>query len=105
MKQLTDKDLAEMVGANFVPDDKGTVKQVRAQLKLGQLIPTDPLPAPKHARLDLHNKTEQESWDAINALIRSGSRTAEVITGASGILKPKFEQWMRDSIISPYIHS
>lgn len=105
MKQLTDSDLAEMVGTEFIPDDKQTSRQVRSQLRLGTLIPPEPLAVPKHVVLDLHNKTEEQAWDEINRLLRSGARTARVITGASGILKPKFQQWVKASIISPYFIS
>ncbi len=34
---------------------------------------------------------------------QSGARTATIITGASGILKIKFQQWARDSLLTPYI--
>lgn len=105
MKQLTDADLAEMIGDEYVPDDKHTVRSVRSELKLGQLIPRPAEPAPEHAIIDLHKHTEEEAWDKITNLVFSGSRTATVITGASGILKPKFEQWMTASILSPHIIS
>lgn len=105
MKQLTDSDIAEMVGAEFIPDDKRTTRQVRSQLRLGTLIPPQSVPAPKHIVLDLHNKTEEQAWEEINHMLRSGARTARVITGASGILKPKFQQWVSASIISPYFIS
>ena len=42
---------------------------------------------------------------SLNELIESGARSATVITGASGVLKIKFQQWATDSIISPYIIS
>lgn len=105
MKQLTDSDLMEMIGDEYIADDKHTSKQVRGELKLGQLIPPVPEPAPKHDILDLHQRTEKEAWNAITDLIFSGTRTATIITGASGILKPKFEQWMTGSILSPHIIS
>ena len=38
-------------------------------------------------------------------LATSGVRDATIITGASGILKIKFQQWARDSILAPYIVS
>jgi DNA-nicking Smr family endonuclease len=103
MKQLSDSDLAKMVGGEFAPADNNTVRQVRSELKLSKRIPKQLPPAPENQIIDLHGKTENESWDEINKLIFSGSKTAVVITGASGILKPKFQQWVRDSIISKYI--
>ncbi len=103
MKQLTDEDINHMADAKFTPDVRAVNRDVRAQLKLGNLIPMPDMPPAPHAVLDLHNKTEQESWDAIMGLATSGMRTATIITGASGILKIKFQQWARDSILSPYI--
>ncbi|MDR0727137.1 MAG: Smr/MutS family protein [Rickettsiales bacterium] len=105
MKQLSDADLMEMIGDEYVPDNKRTVKQVRGELKLGRLIPQQPAPAPEHATIDLHQRTEEQAWNIITDLIFSGTRTVTVITGASGILKLKFEQWVTNSIISPHIHS
>lgn len=103
MKQLSDFDLANMVGDEFVPDDKKTVRNVRSKLKLSQLIPKTELPAPKHAVLDFHGKTIEDAWFELNHLIKSGTKHATIITGASGILKTEFQKWMRDSIISKYI--
>jgi DNA-nicking Smr family endonuclease len=105
MKQLTDADLAEMKGVDFAPDDRHAARQVRAELKLSQLIPQLAPPVPAHVVLDLHQRTEEQAWDAINALLRSGARTATIITGASGILKVKFQKWMTGSIIAPLIAS
>ena len=36
-------------------------------------------------------------------LAKSGVRTANIITGASGILRQKFPQWATESLLSPYI--
>ena len=105
MKQLTDEDLAKMVGNDFSPDDVATKRRVRTELKLSQLIPEPLQPAPKYVRLDLHQKTEQAAWDEINTLVRSGTRDAQIITGASGILKVKFQDWVKNSTIAPYIVS
>ena len=52
-----------------------------------------------------HQHTEEEAWDMLLNTVTSGARSATVITGASGILKPKFQQWMINSIISPHIIS
>ncbi|MDL2295636.1 hypothetical protein LJC18_02380 [Lachnospiraceae bacterium OttesenSCG-928-E19] len=106
MKQLTDADLMEMIGEEFdSPDDKHTLRSVRAELKLQQLIPEPPAPTPNHVRLDLHKKTVETAWNEIYAVLRSGARSAEIITGASGILKPTFEKWITNSIIAPWIVS
>ena len=106
MKQLTDADLMEMIGEEFENvDDKHTIKSVRSELKLRQLIPEQPQPTLDHVRLDLHQKTIETAWNEIYALLRSGARSAEIITGASGILKPTFEKWITNSIIAPYILS
>lgn len=101
MKQLTNKDIADMVGQEFTPVDD-TAKSVRKELHLSKRIPvkTDVL---AHITLDFHQHTEQEAWDMIMNAAQSGARTATVITGASGILKIKFQQWVRDSLLSPYI--
>ncbi|MBQ2017782.1 MAG: Smr/MutS family protein [Alphaproteobacteria bacterium] len=105
MKQLTDKDIAEMIGTDFTPDDATTRHSVRSELHLSQRIPHQPIAPPQHATLDLHQFTEEQAWTAIMELAQSGTRTANIITGASGILKIKFQQWARDSILSPYIIS
>lgn len=105
MKQLSDQDIIKMVATDFVPDNRAVNKSVRAELHLGQLIPPPAPAVAKHARLDLHQYTEQQAWDAIMELVNSGTRHAIIITGASGILKIKFQQWVRESILSPYIIS
>ena len=105
MKQLTDKDIAEMIGADFHADDTATRRTVRSELHLSTRIPDAPHPVPSHATLDLHQLTEEQAWHAIMDLAKSGIRNANIITGASGILKIKFQQWAKDSILSPYIIS
>lgn len=105
MKQLTDSDLAKMIDEEIVAPDRATVKSVRAELKLSRLIPQPEPPTPSHCRLDLHQRTEEQAWELLNTLVRSGARTATVITGASGILKPKFQDWVKNSTIAPYIQS
>lgn len=105
MKQLTDKDIAQMIGTEFAPDDTNTRHLVRSELRLSQRIPHQPTTPPQHATLDLHQFTEEQAWSAIMELAQSGTRTANIITGASGILKIKFQQWARDSVLAPYIIS
>lgn len=105
MKQLNDSDIANMIGADFIPDDNATKKMVRASLHLSTRIPKPSAPTPEHAILDFHNHTEQEAWDMLAQIAASDTRSATVITGASGILKGKFQQWATESIISPRIMS
>lgn len=105
MKQLNDSDIANMVGIDFVPDDIATKKAVRQSLHLSTRIPKPDAPAPKHAVIDFHNHTEQEAWNMLAQIAASDTRSATVITGASGILKTKFQQWATESIISPHIMS
>ena len=102
MKQLTDADIANMVGDDFNPTTD--VNSVRRELHLSKRIPKTH-PAPDHIVLDFHQHTEQEAWDMVMVAAQSGARAATVITGASGILKPKFQQWVRDSLLTPYIVS
>lgn len=104
MKQLTDHDIEQMIGVEHTPDDTATRRAVRAELHMSRRIPRH-TPIPKHATLDLHQLTEEQAWSAIMDLATSGTRTANIITGASGILKIKFQQWARDSLLSPYIVS
>lgn len=104
MKQLTDDDIQSMADAKFTPDTNDVRRAVR-QLHLAQKIPTPAGNAPQHVTLDLHQRTEQDSWDAIMEIAMRGVRHATIITGASGILKIKFQQWVHDSILSPYIIS
>ena len=105
MKQLTDFDIANMVGDNFIPDDIATKKSVRNELHLSKRIPKPDTPAPEHVTIDFHNHTEEEAWQMLAQIAASGARSATVITGASGILKTKFQQWATDSILSPHIIS
>ncbi len=103
MKQLTDFDIANMIGESFTPDDTTVKKQVRSQLKLSTLIPAPIDTTPLKIKVDFHNKTVEESWAMINSAIHSGARTITVITGASGILKHEFRKWIEQSTISEYI--
>ena len=103
MKQLSDNDIFEMIGAEYTPDDFATKRDVRAQLKLSQRIPKPANPIPEHIVLDLHNKTIEEAWHEIMSVAQSGARSANIITGASGVLHELFPQWARESILTPYI--
>jgi len=85
MKQLTDTDIAAMIGAEFHGDDIDTRRAVRSELQLSKRIPRESPTAPTHAILDLHQLTEEQAWSAIMDLATSGTRTANIITGASGI--------------------
>ena len=105
MKQLTDSDIADMVGSDFRPDNTEIKKSVRQSLHLSELIPPHPAPTQKHIKIDFHQHTEEEAWSMLVDAIESGAREITVITGASGILKTKFEQWATNSIISPRIMS
>ena len=105
MKQLTDLDIEQMIGVEHTPDDVATRRAVRSELHLSTRIPHTRQTPPLHATLDLHQLTIEQAWNAIMNLARSGTRTANIITGASGILKIKFQQWARDSLLSPYIVS
>jgi DNA-nicking Smr family endonuclease len=105
MKQLTEHDISEMIGGEFSPDENNTRKSVRAELHLSTRIPHKTTTTPNHATLDLHQYTEEQAWAAIMTLAQSGVRDATIITGASGILRVKFQQWATDSLFSPYIIS
>ena len=104
MRQLTDIDIEQMIGTEHTPDDVATRRAVRAELHMSRRIPHTKHIS-EHATLDLHQLTEEQAWTAIMDLATSGTRSANIITGASGILKIKFQQWARDSILSPYIIS
>ena len=56
-------------------------------------------------QIDFHQHTEEEAWNMLMETVTSGAHSATVITGASGILKPKFQQWMTESVLSPHIIS
>lgn len=104
MKQLTDDDIMAMIGEPFSPDENDARQSVR-QLHLAQRIPKPDTVVPHHITLDLHTYTEEQAWNAIMDIAISGVRCATIITGVSGILKIKFQQWARDSLLSPYIIS
>lgn len=105
MKQLTDDDIAKMAGVAFMPDDTATRRCVRSELQLSRRIPAPVGAAPAHVTLDLHQHTVDQAWDEIMAVATSGARRATIITGASGVLRKLFPQWVSESILSPYILS
>jgi len=105
MKQLTDSDIANMIGDKFVPDDINTKKSVRQELHLSTRIPKSSDTIPENITIDFHNHTEEEAWQMLAQIATSNIRNATVITGASGILKTKFQQWATESVLSPYILS
>ena len=105
MKHLTESDIEQMINTEFIPNTPDTQRSVRRQLHLSTRIPQTDNYIPEHAKLDLHQLTEEQAWNAIMDLAKSGVRNATIITGASGILKIKFQQWAKNSIISPYIIS
>lgn len=105
MKHLTESDIEQMINTEFIPNVSDTQRSVRRQLHLSTRIPQTDNYIPEHAKLDLHQLTEEQAWNAIMDLAKSGVRNATIITGASGILKIKFQQWAKNSIISPYIIS
>lgn len=104
MRQLSDQDISDMIGAPFTPDDGGVRKKVRGELQLSKRIPQKTT-IPSHATLDLHMHTVEQAWGEIMDLAKSGTRDATIITGASGILKIKFQEWVRESVLSPHIIS
>lgn len=103
MKQLSDNDIANMITTDYIPDS-GVVNHVRKQLHISTRIVHDEV-SPTHVKLDLHMHTIEQSWAEIMELATSGVKNATIITGASGILKIKFQQWVSDSILTPYIVS
>lgn len=105
MKRLSDSDIERMADGEFSPNHDIVRRGVRAELKLSELIPAKTESLPKHVVLDLHHKTEEQAWNEIMRLATSGLRNATIITGASGILKIKFQQWAQESLLSPYIIS
>lgn len=105
MKHLTESDIEQMINTEFIPNTSDTQRSVRRQLHLSTRIPQTDNYIPEHTKLDLHQLTEEQAWNAIMDLAKSGVRNATIITGASGILKIKFQQWAKNSIISPYIIS
>ena len=103
MKQLSDKDILQMVGVEYTPDNDATKRAVRGELKLSTRIPKPKSPTPEHIVLDLHNRTVEEAWGDIMSVATSGARSANIITGASGVLHELFPQWARESVLTPYI--
>ena len=103
MKRLSDNDILEMIGTEYTPDDATTKRTVRAELKLSQRIPKPNSPTPEHIILDLHNKTVEQAWADIMSVAKSGAASANIITGASGVLHELFPGWARESILTPYL--
>lgn len=105
MKKLTDKDIENMIVDECVLEMDKVRRDVRKELHLSARIPVVDNTVPKYAKLDLHQLTEEQAWNEIMNLAKSGVRNATIITGASGILRVKFIQWAKDSVLSPYINS
>ena len=105
MKQLSDADIANMIGEDFITDENSVKKSVRQSLHLSTRVPKPIEKTPEHITIDFHQHTEEEAWNMLIETVMSGARSATVITEASGILKQKFPQWMTESIISPHIIS
>ena len=103
MKQLSDDDILQMAGVEYTPDDTATKRAVRSELKLSKRIPAMPQPTPEHVVIDLHMKTVEQAWNEIMAVATSGAKSANIITGASGVLRQLFPQWARESVLSPHI--
>lgn len=104
MRKLTDQDIADMIGAEFMPDDSAIRRNVRSDLQLSKRIPKR-TNVPEKVILDLHRHTIEQSWQEIMDLATSGVKNATIITGASGILKIKFQEWVHESLLSPYVVS
>lgn len=105
MKNLTDKDIADMIGTEYAPDTPDVRRTVRSELHLSRRIPPMQRHAPSHVVIDFHGKTEEQAWNALMQMANSGARTATVITGASGILHEKFPMWANTSIFAKYVQS
>lgn len=105
MKKLSDEDIENMICDEFVPDSDVVRRGVRANLRLSTRIPEQARDVPNYVKLDLHQLTEEQAWSEIMNLAQSGVRNATIITGASGILHVKFMQWVKESLLSPYINS
>ena len=103
MKQLSDDDILQMIGAECVHDNAAVKRAVRSELKLSKHIPAQSAPPPEHVVLDLHMKTIEQAWSEIMSVAQSGARSANIITGASGVLHKLFPQWARESVLTPYI--
>lgn len=104
MKRLSDTDIENMISNETQPDYQSIRRQVRQELQLSKRIPVAP-EKKEHAKLDFHNQTEEQAWQSLLTTIQSGAKDATVITGASGILKVKFQQWATESILSPSIET
>ena len=104
MRKLNDKDIADMIGTEFIPENDSVKKEVRKSLHLSTLVPKPEI-LPAHPIIDFHNHTEEEALQMLKHIATNHTRSATVITGASGILKIKFQQWATDSILSPRIAS
>ncbi|MBR3510478.1 MAG: Smr/MutS family protein [Alphaproteobacteria bacterium] len=105
MKQLNDKDIANMIGEDILIDDEAVKKSVRKSLHLSTRIPKPDVQISENTIIDFHNHTEEEAWQMLKHIATNKTRSATVITGASGILKSKFQQWATESILSPHIIS
>lgn len=106
MKKLSDDDILSMAKSEFVPDARAARHSVNRHLRLSDRnISDENAPVPKKAVLDLHQLTQDQAWEKILTLAKSGVRRAVIITGASGILKIKFQEWAQESMLSDYIAS
>ena len=65
MKQLTDLDIANMLGTDFVPDNASD-KSVRRAMHLSTKI-THAHTVHAHITIDFHTHTAPQTWDMVMA--------------------------------------
>ena len=99
MRQLSDDDIKNMINENFIKDNKVSkniyikINQKNIENKKIQNLKT----------VDFHEKTEEQAYNLILNLLHNRIKKATIITGKSGILKPKFIDWAKNGKLSKNI--
>ena len=100
MRQLSNDDIINMIkNKDFVKDNKVS-KSIYIKLNQNNL---EKEKIKNLKMVDFHEKTEEQVYNEILNLLENKIKKATIITGKSGILKPKFLNWAENGKLSENI--
>ena len=97
MRQLSNEDILNMINENFIKDNKVS-KNIYT--KLNEYVNQEESKRKIKNIVDFHEKTEEQAYNEILNLLENKINKATIITGKSGILKPKFLNWAETGKLS-----
>lgn len=100
MRQLSNEDILNMIDENFIKDNKVS-KDI--YIKLNEYTNEEESKRKIKNIVDFHEKTEEQVYKEILNLLENKIKKATIITGKSGILKPKFLNWAKTGKLSENI--